>query len=251
MPKQKSIIKLEGSIDDMTFFKSKDGYMARKKNEVSKERFATDPAFARARENNTEFSTAAKAAQLLRAAIKPMLNDAKDGRVVSRLFAEMMRVVKSDPVNERGKRNVLNGIQSLLTGFEFNGNINLGNALLTVFTQNYDRASGKWNFKIEPFTPGKELAASPGATHFKIVAAGIELNFAEEKYVATTSYSDALLINNSPVTLPDLFNSVAPDSALPVFLVLGVVFMQHVNGIDYPLKDKSFNALKLVMVYPV
>jgi hypothetical protein len=59
--KTKSIIKLEGTIGDITFFKSKDGYIAREKSSISKERIQNDPAFQRTRENGAEFGRAGKA----------------------------------------------------------------------------------------------------------------------------------------------------------------------------------------------
>lgn len=49
MAKQKSIIKLEGTIGGITFLKTSDGYLAKEKSEVSKSRISSDPAFARTR----------------------------------------------------------------------------------------------------------------------------------------------------------------------------------------------------------
>ena len=49
MPKQRGIIKLDGTIGDITFYRTKDGYMAREKGGVSAERMQTDPAFERTR----------------------------------------------------------------------------------------------------------------------------------------------------------------------------------------------------------
>ena len=45
MARQKGIIKLKGSIGDITFYKSKDGYLAREKGGINKERFLNDPNF--------------------------------------------------------------------------------------------------------------------------------------------------------------------------------------------------------------
>ena len=45
MARQKSIIKLDGTIGGITFYKSKDGYLAREKGGVSAERIKNDPTF--------------------------------------------------------------------------------------------------------------------------------------------------------------------------------------------------------------
>ncbi len=47
MARQKGIIKFEGTLDEITFYKTQDGYLAKTKSGVSAERIATDPAFAR------------------------------------------------------------------------------------------------------------------------------------------------------------------------------------------------------------
>ena len=51
MAQQKGIIKLDGTIGGITFYKSKDGYLAREKGGVSADRIANDPNFQRTREN--------------------------------------------------------------------------------------------------------------------------------------------------------------------------------------------------------
>lgn len=53
MARQKSIIKLDGTIGDITFYKSKDGYLAREKGGVPADRIRNDPAFQRTRENGS------------------------------------------------------------------------------------------------------------------------------------------------------------------------------------------------------
>ena len=45
MARQKGIIKLQGTIGDVSFYKSKDGYLAREKGGVDGERIKNDPAF--------------------------------------------------------------------------------------------------------------------------------------------------------------------------------------------------------------
>ncbi len=95
MARQSGIIKLKGTIGDITFYKSKDGYLARKKGGVDKERFHNDPKFQRTRENAAEFARASKA---LCTAIRPVLNKTQDSRMISRLVKSMMQVIKADRV---------------------------------------------------------------------------------------------------------------------------------------------------------
>ncbi|HEY1022135.1 MAG TPA: hypothetical protein VGE06_07465 [Flavisolibacter sp.] len=134
MAKQKGIIKLEGTLGDITFLKTADGYIAKEKSGVPAERIASDPAFQRTRENGAEFGRAGKGGKLLRNALRGVLQRASDGRVVSRLTKEMMRVIKADSTSQRGQRNVVDGEAELLTGFDFNLNAKLGATLHAPYT---------------------------------------------------------------------------------------------------------------------
>lgn len=78
MAKQKGIIKLEGTIGDITFVKTKDGYIAKEKTGLTGERIANDPAFQRTRENGAEFGRAGKAGKMLRTAFRSLLQNAAD-----------------------------------------------------------------------------------------------------------------------------------------------------------------------------
>src|SRR5690554_7680512 len=85
MARQKRIIKLTGKIGDLSFYKSKDGYLAREKGGVDGERIKKDPAFARTRENGSEFGLAATSGKTLRDAFRPLMMRAADNRITSRL----------------------------------------------------------------------------------------------------------------------------------------------------------------------
>ena len=49
MAKQNGLVKLLGTIGDMTYYKSRDGYMAKEKTIISADRIASDPQFSRTR----------------------------------------------------------------------------------------------------------------------------------------------------------------------------------------------------------
>jgi hypothetical protein len=66
MAKNKSLFKIEGTLDNVTFYKSADGYFVRTKGGVSKNRIMNDPAFVRTRENGSEFGRSASSGKLLR-----------------------------------------------------------------------------------------------------------------------------------------------------------------------------------------
>src|SRR6478609_1487692 len=143
MARQKGIIKLKGTIGDITFYKTKDGHLAREKGGIDASRIKNDPAFQRTRENGSEFGRAGKAGKTLRTALRTLLMNSADSRMVSRLTQAMMKVIQADSVSERGLRNVIDGEASLLTGFEFNIGGKLGTSLFVPYEVGINRETGE------------------------------------------------------------------------------------------------------------
>ena len=248
MARQKGIIKLKGTIGDITFYKTQDGHLAREKGGIDANRIKNDPAFQRTRENGAEFGRAGKAGKILRTAFRSLSINASDSRVASRLTQLMMKVVKADAVSDRGLRNVLDGETELLTGFEFNALGKLGNSLYAPFDSSIDRAAGTLDVNIPSFSPLAMLAAPNGTTHFKIVSAGAEVDFEAETFVIGTSATDILPWTVTDTEVISQSNAVTAASTKPLFLVVGVEFYQEVNGTMYPLKNGSYNPLAIVQV---
>ena len=248
MAKQKGIIKLDGTIGGITFYKSQDGYLAREKGGVSGDRIANDPNFQRTRENGEEFRRAGKAGKLLRNSIRAMLQNASDSRMVSHLTQKMVEVIQEDATNPRGQRNVIDGEAELLEGFEFNISGKLGTTLYAPYTSTIDRVAGTLAVSIPAFVPLNMIAAPGGSTHFKIVSAGTEVDFENETYVVATSETAVLPWDTTATAVINLSNAVTANSTHPLFLTLGIEFYQEVNGQMYPLKNGAYNALALVKV---
>ncbi|HCN12439.1 MAG TPA: hypothetical protein DIS75_08920 [Chryseobacterium sp.] len=248
MARQKSIIKLDGTIGDITFYKSKDGYLAREKGGVPADRIRNDPAFQRTRENGSEFGRAGKSGKVLRNSIRALLQNSSDSRMVSRLTQQMVKVIQMDETNPRGQRNVIDGEAELIQGFDFNINGKLGNTLYVPITATLDRVTGDANVDIDAFTPTVNIAAPGGTTHFKLVSAGMEVDFENETFNTKSSETAILPWDNVQSAAVNLANALTANSTKPLFLVLGVEFYQEVNGEKYPLKNGAFNALQVIKV---
>jgi hypothetical protein len=248
MARQKGIIKLKGTIGDITFYKTKDGHLAREKGGIDASRIANDPAFQRTRENGSEFGRAGKAGKILRTALRALLLNSADNRMVSRLTQSMVKVIQADLTSQRGLRNVIDGEAELLKGFEFNIRGKLGTSLFAPYVGTIDRPSGKIIVDIASFIPTNMIAAPTGTTHFKIISAGAEVDFEGETFVVANS--ETLILPWDAVATVDISqtNNVTANSTKPLFLALGIEFYQFVNGTMYPLKNGAFNPLSLVQV---
>ena len=269
MARQKGIIKLKGTIGDITFYKTQDGHLAREKGGIDAKRIATDPAFQRTRENGSEFGRAGKAGKVLRTALRVLLLNSADSRMVSRLTQSMVKVIQADAVNERGLRNVIDGEAELLAGFEFNIRGKLGTSLFAPYTGSIDRVTGAITVDIPSFIPSNMIAAPGGTTHFKIISAGVEVvtsatgttgtvdlgftggvevDFENETFVEQHAETAILAWDATATAVINQVNTVTPNSTKPLFLALGLEFYQQVNGSMYSLKNGAYNPLALIAV---
>jgi len=248
MARQKGIIKLKGTIGDITFYKSKDGYIAREKGGIDAKRLATDPAFQRTRENGSEFGRAGKAGKILRTALRSVLTNSRDSKMVGRLTQHMVKVIQADLTSLRGLRNVIDGEAELLAGFEFNIGGKLSTSLFAPYVGGIDRATGEITVALEPFVPMDMIAVPDGSTHFKIISAGAEIDFEVDAFVESHSETAILPWDMLETLAISHTNMVTPASTKPLFLALGLEFYQEVNGQMYALKNGAYNPLALVQV---
>ena len=248
MARQKGIIKLKGTIGDITFYKTQDGHLAREKGGIDANRIATDPAFQRTRENGSEFGRAGKAGKVLRTALRVLLLNSADSRMVSRLTQSMVKVIQADSTNERGLRNVIDGEAELLAGFEFNIRGKLGTSLFAPYTGTIDRDTGAITVDIPSFIPSNMIAAPGGTTHFKIISAGLEIDFENETFVEQHAESAIIAWDATATAVINQVNAVTANSTKPLFLALGLEFYQEVNGSMYSLKNGAYNPLALIQV---
>lgn len=246
MAKLKGIIKLEGTLDNLTFYKGKEGYLVKTKGGVSKERIQNDPAFERTRENGSEFGSSASSGKLLRTAVRNLMIRAKDNRVSSRVTQVMTQIKNFDTTSARGERNVAMGLATpeglnTLKGLDFNNRALLKSVLFAPFSVN--GLTGE--ITITNLTPTNDISYPSGATHVSFTSAYLKIDF------ETTENS----IEYSPTVNIPIDSTTATQSLLPAaeatgtgndIYVLLVEFFQDVNGVQYPLKNGAFNVLNIV-----
>lgn len=92
------------------------------------------------------------------------------------------------------------------------------------------------------------IAAPGGSTHYKIISAGVEVDFENETYVVDSQDTAIQPWDATATAVISLANAVTAASTHPLFLALGIEFYQEVNGQMYPLKNGAYNALALVQV---
>ena len=248
MARQEGTILLTGPVGNLSFYKSRGKYFVRRKSGVNGDRIKSEPAFARTRENISEFRRAVLATKLLRAAFTSLLSRVADNRVSSRLTGLMVRVIQGDVTSARGERTMRGGNLALLDRFEFNKHGGLSSTFRVPFTPSIDRASGRLNVDIPSFVPANMIAIPPGATHFKLQAGVAAIDFERSNYSTHISATADLPIREHEVGPQTLTARLPPASTQPLFIVLSIEFLQSVNGVTYPLVNQRYNAMAIVKV---
>ncbi len=248
MARQKGIIKLTGKVGDLSFYKSKDGYLAREKGGVEAERIKNDPAFVRTRENGAEFGSAASSGKVLRDAIRPMLQNASDGRVASRLTKLMTQIKNLDGTSIRGARNVGVGIavpeaKALLKGFNFNNQAILGSILFNAYA--VDPGTGE--ISVTGLVPANEISAPSGATYITLRGAWAKIDFATGETDIQQTNAVNLPIDGTTTDVILTPTSASTGTGTDLYLLM-IEFFQEVNGAQYSLKNGAYNALSIVEV---
>ena len=205
-----------------------------------------DPAFARTRENMSEFSSNARAAKLMRLAVNELLQRAKDNRLTSRLTKMMSTIQKFDTTSVRGKRNVAVGIQdpeamALMDNFNFNIRAHLSSILQAVYS--VDTATGE--IAIPAFVPDRDLISPEGATHLSLQGGYVKVDFGTGAYTSNLSNIENLVLDTTETNV-SLVPDEVPGGSGTVFILLLIEFFQEVNGVQYGLRNGAFNSLCIV-----
>ena len=248
MAKQAGVITLNGRVGRLSFYKTKDGYLAREKGGVSKSRIMNDPRYARTRENLKEFADNASSAKLFRDALRPVIAKIGDSRLALRITQVMMKVLRSDLVNSRGERMVRAGDWNLLRDLELNASSSLGSTLFLDIE--YTDSPASWEVGIPAFVPQDFVAVPKGATHLRITATGVGLGFGTGERSVQTAASDLLPVIDAAAAISLAVDKAALAGTHRAF-VLSVEFLQLVNGSGYSINNGAHNAAKVVGVEQV
>lgn len=248
MAKQKGIVKIRGTVGNLTFYRSQDGFIVKEKSSLDGHRIATDPAFARTRENAQEFKASVTAGKMLRRSIHTLMTSASDNRVVSRLTQRMSLIKNLDTTSARGSRNVPVSIATAISKAQLNGfNFNKEALLDTVLKQPYAINTATGVISIANLNPLDDLEIPQGASHVNLTSAWLKLDFSTGIYDLQVSPKLTLPLNQVGVAVALTPAGVPVGAGTNIFLLL-VEFSQLVNLIQYPLNNGKNNALRIVQV---
>lgn len=251
-----SFLTLEGALSGLIFYVRDGRNLVRRKNGISKSRILNDPAFARTRENMSEFGGAAKVGKAMRTGFGSLIGTLGDTYLSARLNALMKRI-NTLSSGKRGMRAIdVAAHGALLEGFEFNSKAPFDTHFrISIARPTINASRNRVTWVIPSFNAHTSIKAPEGATHFKFVLGACFVStytFSEPlkhyvpedtsvngqgAHVASTAI-DLLGMVGAPITLDfnlSSFGSIPVNSRLLV--AIGLKFYQEVNDSLYALKQ--------------
>jgi|SRR5690554_1515284 len=264
MARNNSFVKLDGTLDGLTFYRKDGANLVKTQSRISKKRIMNDPAFKRTRENMMEFAGASYAGKAFRDGFANMSKLMGDMYLSSRLSGLMRRIVSVGAGN-RGERAVdVVSMRDLFKGFEFNKNLPFKSVFYAPYNPpSFSVARDVIDWTVPDFNPDGFITAPIGASHFRLIlAAGYVSNYeylpAMRRYEAvdetangrgTSVYSAHLpisgMVGSDTVLQVDLSSLGAIPASTALFAGIGIVFYQEINGELYEFAQGN------AMVVPV
>jgi len=236
-----SLIKFQGTLDGVTIDANGFAKMAAKSRTISS---------SRTKENNSEFTTAAKQGKVIRDALRVL--NVGDRYLSSRMFAAVRSGVALDETNERGKRILSNNeAKTVLKGFELNGNANfLSVAPIKI---NFTAGATETAIDIKNLTDGdvtlKDLISPDGTTHAAAIAMAAIIDISPE----VLQVKDIIVVQSEiatrlePIVLTPLVYE-APTTEI-VVIALAIKFYQQVSGEFYDLQNGAYDVARILDIY--
>lgn len=248
MAKATSFIKIEGSLENLTFYKMDGVYYVKRKSGVSKERIHSEPNFIRTRENNNEFGNCGNQGKMLRQALGSFVVRAKDSQLHSRLLSVLLQIKNCDSLSPRGNRTVAIGINTsegkqLLKGFNFNAHALLHNVLHVPYILNATTGA----ITVTDLLPAKQISFPSGATHVSFQSVVCVVDFTSQTHEVAYSSVVNIPLYTTPITFT-LQPTVIPSGTGNQLFLLALTFYQEINGVQYALKNDKYNVLCVVEV---
>ena len=247
MARQKSLLKVEGTLDELTFYKSGDRYLVRTKGGIDGNRIKTDPSFARTRENIAEFRNVSKAGKVLRDVFKPIVGGSADSELISRMVKVLSEIKNLDTTSQRGFRKVGIGLntlegQKVLLGFSYNSR----SVLTQIFSGKLEADQNTGKITINDFIGNEQLRSPESATHvgFQTMWANIDFESGEQVKGLSTEIVKPLdnVASNIVLTPP------GPSGTGIYVQVIKLNFYQELNGQQYLLKNGATSPVEIVFV---
>ena len=247
-------MKFEGKLGGLSFYRFNGGYFVRMPGGLTKEMVRDRASCLRVRENNWEFSGAAKVGKVFRVAFGSFTHQMRDRFLTPRL-TQVFRKICDLGAGGRGSRSItISSFGHLLKGQRFHAERSFASVFTLPLAVSHDADRTIIRAHVPHVLPQEIIRSPKGATHVQLWLAAISMSDfvadAGAGYVPLVrdlnglhcvSGSGLLALDGGgwqPNTLEAVFANVSSFPAeVSVIVAMGVAFYQRVDGVDYPLGE--------------
>jgi len=252
MAKLHGILKLSGSIDELSYYKTKFGYVVRRKGGFNSKRLKKDKAYVRSRETASEFGNCSRLGKLIRDGFKMCIKQKGDQLLSSRLNSVLIKIKNLDAVSARGKRSVTKGLETseglkLLRGFDFNTEAHLTRILKRAVKVD----TGDKHIKIKGLVPKKDLVFPKGASHFSITGGIARINPEDLSCQVAPMTEMVLALNGKAEEILLVAEEVLTGRKGFDLYFIGISFLQEVSGKRLALNNERYTAACILEIKEV
>src|SRR5690606_6652107 len=131
---------------------------------------------------------------------------------------------------------------TLLKGFEFNQNAPLGTTVYLQPNLEISRDDEQTVAEYFNIVPTDHIVAPAGTTHFRMVNAALIIDFDSGYTFLDVVSSSENPYNGTLISSIQLITDLPADVTQPIFSLVGIEFLQQVNGSFYSLNNGAHNA---------
>jgi hypothetical protein len=227
MAKNHGPIQLSGTIGELTFYRTRNGFFVRQKSSSPGKSLESS---ARQQAQRAAFGDAMRAANTVRHHLLPFIGMCKSSDMRLRLNRLLLQAAHLYKITPREECNGSGLVLSLLQGFEFNNTTSLFTALHASIESSFDRDTGLASVSVGAFVAEAVLKYMAGVTHMRISIAAAAINFTTREAQKQFLDGDYLPVGQQPAGALTLSVSLPPNLADPVLLLLKLQYFQEVNG---------------------
>ncbi len=265
MARSKGIIKIDGLLDGISFYKKNGKELTRIPNGPDKKKILNNPNYIRTRENNQEFGGAAAIGKALRVGLAQVVKHMSSTYGNARIVKLIKDILNQDD-GIRGQRAFHPLAHAhMLLNFAFHEQLSFDNVFIAPFTSTVNAERNEVSILIPDFHTGNQVNAPRGATHIRLVnvvtvLSSFQYNASTKKYEPTDVLNNSKNALNASGFIPlggmaetataliaqvPGLNGLLDSSAL--ISCIGIEFYQETSGSMYLLS--SGNAMKIQAVY--
>jgi len=248
MNKQSGPIKIQATINDLTYYKRKGEYLVKSKSSVSSKRLKYSPEYAALRQHQQDFGLASTGGKLIRLAFAPLIAPVADFNCVSRLTANVLKVLQSVQANPSGKRNILDGDLNMLKGFEFNAQCGLSQVLRKSIKLTANAGNVSVSIEIPEFVPSRHLKSPQVSSHFQMILGMAATDFNNASYQSAFAETAQMPVKSSLGNTLSITCALGEMTSDPVLIVVGMRFSQLNSVVYEPVLNSGYQALSIVEV---